>query len=267
MINSAFSPIYADGEAYERFNGRWARLSGRDFIGWLRIATDSHWLDVGCANGALCEVILERYAPREYVGVDIAEAQLSYAAARHRHIKVRFQGEDVLALSFQDNVFDAAVTAYAINFLPEPREMAHEMKRVVRPNGVVAACVWDFAGNRAVAQHIIAAIARRNPTFLKVGAAAKHVDSTRCEMMEKIFLDVGLRHVITTSIHTLIGFRDFEDYWVSNAELNPNFVDFMRELSINDPEELKAEVKQLVPISADGSIQYDVRSIAVKGIA
>jgi hypothetical protein len=25
------SPIYLDGEAYERFNGRWSRISGRDF--------------------------------------------------------------------------------------------------------------------------------------------------------------------------------------------------------------------------------------------
>jgi hypothetical protein len=145
--------------------------------------------------------------------------------------------------------------------------MVHEMKRVVRRNGVVAACVWDFAGNRAVAQHIIAAIVKRNATFLKVGAAAQHVGSTRSEMMQKIFLDVGLRHVITTSIHTLIRFSDFEDYWVSNAELDPSLVDFMRELSIDDLEELKAEVKKLVPVSADGSIQYNVYSIAVKGIA
>jgi hypothetical protein len=28
------SPIYLDGEAYERFNGRWSRISGRDFIGY-----------------------------------------------------------------------------------------------------------------------------------------------------------------------------------------------------------------------------------------
>ncbi len=54
------TPVYSDGEAYEQFNGRWSRISGRDFIGWLSLPNKIRWLDVGCGTGALCEVILER---------------------------------------------------------------------------------------------------------------------------------------------------------------------------------------------------------------
>jgi hypothetical protein len=35
--------------------------------------------------------------------------------------------------------------------------------------------------------------------------------------MEEIFRDVGLREVATTSIDTLVAFRDFDDCWTSNA--------------------------------------------------
>ncbi len=151
MPDTDLTPVYFDGEAYEQCNGRWSRISGRDFIEWLSLPNQSRWLDVGCGTGALCEVIIERCAPSEYVGVDVAEAQLSYARSKHHGDNIRFQRDDALALSFRENEFDAAVSAYVINFFAEPRHMATEMKRVVRPSRVVAACTWDFAGNRAVA--------------------------------------------------------------------------------------------------------------------
>jgi len=170
--------IYSDGESYERFNGRWSRISGRDFIGWLSMPNDKRWLDVGCGTGALCEVILQHCRPTEYVGVDVADAQLDYARAKHDNANVRFQHDDALALSFRDGEFDAAVSAYVINFFPDPRVMMAEMKRVVRPSGIVAACTFDFAGNRAVAQHIGRAMAARKSPGLKRAASVLHADST-----------------------------------------------------------------------------------------
>ncbi len=39
----------------------------------------------------------------------------------------------------------------------------------------------------------------------------------------------------------------------------------MNELTAADRERFKAEVKALLPVSADGSIEYDVDTVAVKG--
>jgi ubiquinone/menaquinone biosynthesis C-methylase UbiE len=261
------SPIYLDGEAYERFNGRWSRISGRDFIGWLAVPNNRRWLDVGWGTGALCEVILERCAPTEYVGVDVAAAQLAYARSRHPAANARFQRDDALALSFHDNQFDAAVSAYVINFFPEPHTMAAEMKRVARPTGMVAACTYDFAGNRAVAQHIAVAMGARKSTALKRAIAAQHADTTRPDVMEEIFRDVGLRDVATTFIDTLVTFRDFDDYWTSNADVSSSTLgNLVKELTEEDREQFKAEVRSLLPVSSDGSVQYTVGTIAVKGL-
>lgn len=265
MADSDLAPVYFDGEAYEQFNGRWSRISGRDFIKWLSVPTNSRWLDVGCGTGALCEVILECCAPSECVGVDNAEAQLSYARSRHHGDNVRFQRDDALSLSFADNEFDAAVSAYVINFFAEPRLMAAEMKRVVRPSGTVAACTWDFAGNRAVAQHIGAAFAARSLPSLKRATAAQNAGSTRLAAMEQIFRDVGLRDVVTVSINTRVSFKDFDDYWRSNADLSSSFIGLFSELAAADRERFKDEVRALLPFSADGSIRYDVGTVAVKG--
>jgi len=266
VAEADLSLIYSDGESYERFNGRWSRISGRDFIGWLSIPKNRRWLDVGCGTGALCEVIVERCTPSQYVGVDVAEAQLGYARARHSAPNVRFQRDDALALSFRDAEFDAAVSAYVINFFPEPRMMAAEMKRIVCPSGIVAACTFDFARNRAVAQHIGVAMAARKSPGLKRASSVLHADSTRPAAMEQIFCDVGLRDVSTISIDTLVTYRDFDDYWISNTDPSSALSNLVDELTAEDREQFKAEVKALAPISADGSIQYSVGTIAVKGV-
>jgi hypothetical protein len=43
---------WIDGDAYERFMGRWSRLAGVQFISWLGVPTGLDWLDVGCGTGA-----------------------------------------------------------------------------------------------------------------------------------------------------------------------------------------------------------------------
>ncbi len=83
--------------------------------------------------------------------------------------------------------------------------------------------------------------------------------------MEQIFRDVGLRDVATISINTRVKFTDFDDYWHSNADLSSSFTGLFSELTAEDRQHFKAGVKALLPISADGSIQYDVGSVAVKG--
>jgi hypothetical protein len=45
--------VWASGDAYEPYVGRWSRLIARQFIAWLRVPPDKTWLDVGCGTGSL----------------------------------------------------------------------------------------------------------------------------------------------------------------------------------------------------------------------
>ena len=54
--------LFSDGNAYERFMGRWSRLAGDQFLDWLGLPKGLRWLDVGCGNGAFTEVLIT--APR-----------------------------------------------------------------------------------------------------------------------------------------------------------------------------------------------------------
>ena len=41
---------FNDGDAYERFMGRWSRAAGRLFLDWLNPPPLARWLEVGCGS-------------------------------------------------------------------------------------------------------------------------------------------------------------------------------------------------------------------------
>jgi methylase of polypeptide subunit release factors len=67
--NTTQHDVWASGDAYEPFVGRWSRRIARQFIEWLAPATNARWLDVGCGSGALTQTILAT-APRDVLGVE-----------------------------------------------------------------------------------------------------------------------------------------------------------------------------------------------------
>ncbi|MGK4422709.1 class I SAM-dependent methyltransferase, partial [Klebsiella pneumoniae] len=67
------------------------------------------WIDVGCGNGAFTELLVERTAPSDVLGVDPSEGQLAFARSRHTAGVARFVRGDAEALPADPETFDAAV--------------------------------------------------------------------------------------------------------------------------------------------------------------
>ena len=266
MSDADLTPVYSDGEAYEERNGKWSRIFGGDYIDWLTVEKGSRWIDVGCGTGALCEVIMDRSAPKQYVGIDVAPAVLEYARSRHPDDRAQFQIDDALNLSFGENEFDAAVSALVINFLPDPVRMVSEMKRVVQPSGTVAAWTMDFAGNRAVGQHISAAISARRSADVEQVDAVQNSDSTRPKAMERIFVDAGLEKIRTMTAETVVTYKDFDAYWIANLGFKSTTANFVSQLSEQEQVRFKSEVQASVPTDVDGMIRYTIGTVGAAGI-
>jgi hypothetical protein len=47
MTDANLTTVWNDGDAYERFMGRWSRLAGKEFLDWLALPKHLRWLDVG----------------------------------------------------------------------------------------------------------------------------------------------------------------------------------------------------------------------------
>jgi ubiquinone/menaquinone biosynthesis C-methylase UbiE len=73
--------VWASGDAYEPYVGRWSRLVARQFVTWLGLPPNKDWLDVGSGTGALCEVILASASARHVTGVDPSDGFVSLSHA------------------------------------------------------------------------------------------------------------------------------------------------------------------------------------------
>ena len=102
---------FDDGASYERMMGVWSRLAGDTFIDWLAPSSRMRWIDIGCGNGAFTELLVERCAPSEIVGIDPSEGQLAFARTRPASRVAVFHQGDAMALPFQAASFDVAVMA------------------------------------------------------------------------------------------------------------------------------------------------------------
>jgi len=122
---------------------RWRRAFVREVS--RRIALrDAAILDVGCGTGDLAIAFAE-LGP--VVGGDFCSSMLRIAgvkAARARPVHpVTLVGGDALALPFADAAFDVVVSAFVLRNLASIPEGLAEMRRVLRPGGVLG--IMDFS--------------------------------------------------------------------------------------------------------------------------
>src|SRR5262249_4834222 len=99
--------VWASGDAYEPYVGRWSRLIARQFVGWLRVPPHKPWLDVGSGRGALFEAILASASPHQVIGVDRSDGFISFARHKVTDQRASFQVGDAQKLPVADGSFDA----------------------------------------------------------------------------------------------------------------------------------------------------------------
>ncbi|HEX9596537.1 MAG TPA: class I SAM-dependent methyltransferase [Anaerolineales bacterium] len=257
--------IWASGETYERYVGRWSRLVSPQFINWLAVPDGSRWLDVGCGTGALSQTILDLSNPEKVKGLDRSEGFIAFAQENNSDPRASFDVADAQALSDESDSYDAVVSALMLNFVPQPEKAASEMARVARPGGVMAAYVWDYAGEMQLMR-----------TFWDTAAAldadaAQHNEGSRfalCrpEPLQLLFEGAGLGDVNVHAIDIPTVFRNFEDYWtpfLGGVGPAPSYV-----LSLNEQRrtQLRDRIRESLPIAPDGSISLLARAWAVRGI-
>jgi len=100
-------------------------------------------LDIGCGPGTITADFAVRVNPGKVCGVDSAVDAID--AARRDHPDVDFKIGDVYRLEFDDASWDIVHAHQVLQHLSDPVAALTEMRRVVRPGGVVAARDSDYA--------------------------------------------------------------------------------------------------------------------------
>jgi SAM-dependent methyltransferase len=198
-------------DAYDRHVGRYAPALGAALIEFAGIEPGMRALDVGSGPGALAAELARRLGAGN---VAAAEPSEPFAAA----CRARLPGVDVVqasaeALPFDDDAFDATLSQLVVNFMDDAQVGVAEMVRVTRPGGVVAACVWDYAGEMTLLRAFWDAAREVEPE--RAAAADEGVVMRWCAEGElgQLWRSAGLAVVRTGALVVGARYEGFDDLW------------------------------------------------------
>jgi SAM-dependent methyltransferase len=194
-------------DAYDRFMGRYSRLLSSQMADLAAVHGGQRVLDVGCGTGALTAELVERLGAASVAAVDPSEPFV--AATRERHPGVEVHRSPAEGLPFPDATFDAALAQLVVHFMKQPVEGLAEMRRVTRPGGIVAACVWDHGGGEGPLGIFWDAARALDPGI----DGEAHLPGARKGHLAELFEAAGLRDIESSALAVSLQHPSFEAWW------------------------------------------------------
>jgi SAM-dependent methyltransferase len=256
---------WEEGDAYDKYIGRWSRRVAPKFLARLEIPDGLRWLDVGCGTGALSSAILEHCAPSELTGVE-PSAGFREAAGRRLGERSRLLPGSATSIPLEGGAVDVAVAGLVLNFVDDQPAAVREMSRVCAPGGTVAAYVWDYGGGMELIHRFWQVARALDPRAAELDEAVRF-PLCREGALKKLFESAGLERVESWTITIDTPFASFEEYWrpflgaQGPAPAYVHGLDHAARERLRDAllEDLRAET------SADGSISLVARAHAARG--
>ena len=197
-------------DAYDRFVGRYGPNLSRELIAAAGVREGQTVLDVGCGPGPLTAALAALVGADLVSAVDPSEP---FALA----CRERVPGADVRvapaeALPFEDDTFDATLSQLVVNFLDDAPLGLAEMRRVTRPDGVVAGCTWDYAGGMTMLRAFWDSVRSLDPAggATDEGLTMRYADP---DSLAELWRGAGLRDVQVSELAAEASYDDFDDLW------------------------------------------------------
>ena len=194
-------------EAYDRYMGRYSTQLSAQLANFAGVREGQRVIDVGCGPGALTAELVRRLGPGGVAAVDPSTPFV--AAVRARNPGVDVQQAAAEQLPFPDAAFDAALAQLVVHFMADPVAGLTEMARVTRPNGVVAACVWDHASDQGPLSLFWQAAHDLDPEVEDESKLA----GVREGLLAELFDAAGLRDIEDATVSASVEYQGFEEWW------------------------------------------------------
>jgi ubiquinone/menaquinone biosynthesis C-methylase UbiE len=179
-------------------------------LGMAALRPGERVLDVACGTGLVSFRAAETVGRAgTVVGTDISGEMVETArrgAALRDLANARFERADAEALPFTEAIFDVAVCALGLMYVPDPVRALCEMRRLLRPGGRAAAAVWGARRNCGWAEIFPITDARVAsdvcPMFFHLGTG---------DTLERAFEAAGFADVRSERVSTTLRYASPED--------------------------------------------------------
>ena len=175
----------------------WIFAPGRQAaISHLGLTPNDTVLEVGIGTG----LNLPLYPPAcRLTGIDLSSEMLDKAVERAQKLAmpgVVLKVMDATSMDFGDNEFDSAVATYTISAVPDPIGVLREMRRVVKPGGILV-ILNHFRSERWLGGHVEDVVA---PICTRLGWKSNLA-------MTPLLQAVGLTPELVVSVNMFNGWR------------------------------------------------------------
>lgn len=196
--------MFESDTAYDAFMGRYSRRLAPVFADFASVPAGSSVADVGAGTGALTTELIARG-----LRVSAADPSPQFVDALHTRLpEIDAQVAPAEQLPWPDKSFDAALAQLVVAFMSDAPAGVREMRRVVKPGGTIAVCMWDRQGMEMLAavQRAQRALGSDSPT------AEARVMYRSPEEIESLFGD-GFDDVHTEALEAEASYSGYDEFW------------------------------------------------------
>jgi SAM-dependent methyltransferase len=256
---------WIEGGLYESYVGRWSRPVAAAFVERLGVPAGATWVDVGTGTGALAEAALREAAAGLVIGVEPSDG--FRRVARERLDGMAFEGRagDAGDLPVDPSSAEAVVSGLVLNFVPDRAAALAEARRIAKPGAVVAAYVWDYAGEMQLMRAFWDAAVELDPRARGHDEGVRFADLATAEGMSETFASAGLDAVVSWPIDVPTVFRDFDDYWTPFLSGQAPAPSYCMSLDEEHRSALRERLRATLPAAPDGTISLVARAWAAMG--
>ena len=201
----------ASADPYDRHVGRYGSQLAAALIAFAGIEPGMRALDVGCGPGALTSALARLLGPSHVCAADPSEPFAEACRSRLPGVEVVVAGAE--SLPFGGGAFDATLSQLVVNFMGDAEAGVREMARVTRPGGVVASCVWDYAGEMTLLRAFWDAAREIDPE--RAAAADEAIVMPWCgdRELEELWRMAGVQDVRFGPLVVRASYESFEQLW------------------------------------------------------
>ncbi|MDK9701642.1 MAG: methyltransferase domain-containing protein [Sulfuritalea sp.] len=212
-----------------------------------RLKPGQHVLDLASGPGLLARGARDAVGDSGLaVASDISEGQLACCPDL---VRVAADGE---ALPFASRSFDRALCGLGLMFFPDDQAALREIRRVLRPDGLLALSVWGSACEVPLAEAALACMRRLLPPP-KVARPSIFRFGDATELASRL-ASVDYRDIDIRPFRLTVGFSDAAAYWQGFLDLAGGAAESLSRLPVEKQQALAVAVAdELAPHAvADG---------------